>query len=462
MFEQAYTLHVPPAGNLAGHGLAILLMKFGLAPETCEKLLMTLCVVGLALAFRYAVASTNTAHPAASLLVMPFLYNWPMQMGFWSFSLGVPFLLVSIGLCIKYRGRWTARSLLWLFLAAGLVYLCHPISWAVCGLVIALMAACGEWRPFLRGPNRRRALMQTVLPIAMFVPFAIPNLLFATQNELVKWDRVLSFRTLLWPLYTDAPLHIFESDARAARALFLFLVLASFVTLVARIRSRRLEYPDVLLGAAALLFAMGLLSPGRIGEGTFLGVRLLLFGYLVWALWLGLAVRGRMLTGVALGTSAIAIWLTVVRLPEWRMANRELSEVVRLGSVVPEGSYLCEVNFRQDSGVVMPLEHAVDLLPEKRIVDVRDYEAGRQAFWTSFRPGYFLDQSYLSPATQSDFEGAVKTFENTTGKKLDYIVLLNMKTTPEQSLRALLPATWSRYEQAGIDGPVVAFYRLRP
>ena len=458
IFQQAYTLHVPTAGNLAGHGLAILLLQLGLPWEACEKLLVTFCVVGLAAAFHYAVAGIHSAHPAAVFLVAPFLYNWPLQMGFWSFALGVPFLLVCIGLNFRYRGNWNARSLSLLFLAAGAAYVCHPIAWAVCGLVIAVFTVTAQWPELLRATERRRSATQILLPLAVFIPFAIPNLLFASENNFVQWDHIRSIRTLLWPLYTDAPLHLFEADARPARVLFALLLLGSLGNGIWRIGARKIVYADTLLLVAALLLTMGLFCPGRIGEGTFLAVRFFLFGYLVWALWLGATATSRATLALASISVLMTLWLVWARMPAWSAANRALSELVKLGRVVPPNSYVCQLDFLQEAETVHPMDHAIDLLPARNIVDVRDYEAGRHAFWTRFRPGYFLDENYLVLSSQKDFEGALRRFETRTGKKLSFIVLTNLKDSPGRTLQQVLPTLWPEYQEMGASNAGIAIF----
>jgi len=458
IFEQAYTLHVPTAGNLAGHGLAILLLKLGLPWEVCEKLLVTICILGLVAAFRYAVSGVRSAHPAAAFLVLPFLYNWPLQMGFWSFALGVPFLLVCIGLCLRYRGNWNVRSLSLLFLAVGAAYLCHPISWAVCGMVIAVLTVTAEWRGLLRGTERRRSARQILLPLAVFLPFAIPNLLFASENNFAQWDHIRSIRTFLWPLYTDTPLHLFEADARPARVLFVLLLLGSLANGIWRIRARKTDFSDTLFFVGALLLAMGLFCPDRIGEGTFLAVRFFLFGYLVWALWLGVTVPPRAIIAVASIAVLMSVWLVWARLPAWSAANHALSEFVRLGSVVPPNSYVCQLDFLKETETVRPMDHAIDLLPARNIVDVRDYEAGRNAFWTRFRPGYFLDENYLVLSSRKDFEGALGRFETRTGKKLNFIILTDMKNSPEKTLQQVLPSLWSQYKIVGVSNTGTAIF----
>lgn len=447
IFQQAYTLHVPTAGNLAGHALAIFLLKLGFSWSLCEKLILTICLTGLALAFRYALRGVKSAPLAAALLVLPFLYNWPFQMGFWSFSLGVPFLLIGIGLCFRYCGRWSPGSLFLLFLAVAAVYVCHPISWAVCGLVVALMTVAGEWSSLLTQPgNRRRSVMQIVLPLAVFVPFAVPNLVFASQNEFVKWDPITSPGSFLWPLYTASPIHLFTPDARPARALFILFALASILNLWFRTKPVKVAFADVLLPISVLLMLMGLFSPGRIGEGTYLGVRILLFGYLTWALWLATTSVPKMVPLLATFTVAVTLWLVLARVPAWRDANRELTDLVSLGRSVPANSFVCQIDFGPTTELVSAMEHAIDLLPAHQVVDVRDYEAGRYAFWTRFRPGYFLDEDYMALSSRRDFEGALNRFESRTGKKVDFIFLTDLKISPDESMKKILPARWDQYE----------------
>ncbi|HEX4165305.1 MAG TPA: hypothetical protein VHZ55_07515 [Bryobacteraceae bacterium] len=459
IFQAAFTPQIPPAGNLTGHGLVIVLMRLGVLPETCEKLVVSLCIVALALAFRYAATSIKGVHPAASLFVFPFLYNWPMQMGFWSFSLGVPFILVAVGLCLRYHGAWNLRSLSWLFVTAAAVYACHPLSWAVCGLMVALMSIASEGPALLTASNRSRAWRQTLLPILIFIPFAIPNLIFARQNDALSFDHLTSLREMLWPVYTTEPVHIFAADSRAARALFLFLVLASLANLAWR-RRTKITYPDTLLSLAVLLFLLGLFSPGRIGEGSFIEVRFLLFGFLVLSHWLAITLPRPLIQIASTLAVLLSIWLTLARLPAWKKANIELSSIARLGNRLVPDSFVCQLVYRPDSENVEPLDHAIDLWTARHAVDVLDYEAARKAFWTRFRPGYYLDESYLKPASHTDFEAALARFEQRTGKKLDYILITDNKLAPKTALERVLPTQSHEYRLIATGPPNIALFEL--
>jgi hypothetical protein len=453
-YRRAFTVQIPPAGNLTGHGLAMLLLRAGLAPATCEKVLVSICIVGLAMAFHYALRGAKGAPVEAAFFVLPFLYNWPLQMGFWSFSLGVPFVLICVGLCLRYLGRWDRTSLLKLFLTAAAVYACHPISWAVSALVTGLLTLLWLFGPASDVTDRRRQLIQAALPVATFVPFILPNLLFAEKNDFLKWDTFSSFRERLWPVYTMSDVCLFSGDGWAARALFLLLLAATGIVFLGHIRTRGLRFVDTLLGCAGILILLGVYSPGRIGEGTYLSVRLFLFACLLWALWLALAIPGRRLTiTVAALIAGISAWQMLARLPSWRIFDRNLVQFVRISEHIAPGSNICQLDFLPPSHTVAPMLHATDLLLNKKIVDVRDYEAGRKAFWTEFRPGYFLDENYLAPASETDLQGAVKRFERRTGQKIDYISFTNMPAPPDVMLRRVLPTMWKQFRLVAVSRP---------
>lgn len=453
-YRHAFILHVPSAGNLTGHALAMVMMRVGLAPEVCEKVLMSICIAGLAIAFHYAVRGVKSAPMAVIFLVLPFLYNWPQQMGFWSFSLGVPFVLLSVGLCFRHAGNWDLKSLAKLFLIALAAYACHPISWAVSALVTG--AVILVW--MLQVPSGRfdwRWLaVQALLPLAVFVPFLVPNLLFAQKNQLVKWETYTSFRERLWPVYTMSAVHLFKGDAWAAKVLFVFLVAATALSLMLQVRKRRLRLPDTLLFCTVLFVLLSMYCPGRIGEGTFIAVRFLLFACLFWVLWLAITVPSREFAkGLAVTAVAITTWQVAARLPSWRMFNRDLIQFVKVSSAIAPASNVCQFDFWRPTDIVFPMEHAVDLLLTKQVVDVRDYEAGRKAFWTEFRNGYFLDENYLAPTSFTDLEGAMTRFATRTGEKIDYIILTDLPAPPEQSIRKLLPSFWTEYRLIAVSSP---------
>ncbi len=132
----------------------------------------------------------------------------------------------------------------------------------------------------------------------------------------------------------------------------------------------------------------------------------------------------------------------------------------RLGNEIAPNSFVCQIDYRAQSEDVHPMDHAIDLWAPRHVVDLLDYEAGRRAFWTRFRPGYYLDENYLHPASHGDFEAAVKRFQQGTGKTLDYILITDSKS-PQAALQRLLPTLWPEYKLLETGPPGVAVFKRR-
>src|SRR5262245_34524111 len=67
-----------------------------------EKILLSGYVLLFMVAVRYAISSINTDSVAISFLAFPFVYNWPMHMGFYSFVYSLPLFLFCIGYWAKH------------------------------------------------------------------------------------------------------------------------------------------------------------------------------------------------------------------------------------------------------------------------------------------------------------------------------------------------------------------------
>ena len=176
-------------------------------------------------------------------------------------------------------------------------------------------------------------------------------------------------------------------------------------------------------------------------------------------LWLGLTLPRKYLQLLAGLTAVVALWFTAARLPTWKAANRSMSEVAEYGRAVPAGSLICEIDLIQPSEAVDPLAHAVDRMGTMNIVDVADYEAGRKAFWTRFKPKYYLDEDYAAPSSVTDLQGSLERFEQRTGKSVEFLLFTNLQTSPERSIEKLLPRTASEYRLVRSNPPAAALFR---
>jgi hypothetical protein len=464
IYQRVYTTGVPRVGNLADGLLAMGLLRAGVAAQAAEKILVTICVAGLALAFRYVLRASGADYVMSSVVILPFLFNYPLEMGFWSFSLGVAALLVCVAICYREQGRWTWRSTTIFVVAVAVVYACHPIPWSIAMLAAVIIAVVRDGPDLWKSALRKRAVVQLLVPLLAFAPFTVPALLLARSTGKAEWMSYSSWRQPLWPFYTLAPLHIFPVDDVFARVLAVVLGLILALALVHAARGRTLRQGDVYLLIAAAVAVLAVAGPERVGELSFLGDRFVFIAWLFILLWLaGIISRTRYRGLLAVTLSVFAFVWFLCRFPALSRAEAELSEYVSVTTHIQPRSLICQVDLRKVKPPVDFLAHAVDLTMDKTIVNLNDYEAARTAFWTRFRPGYYIDEDDRHLSTVADLEGALTRFEARTGQSPDYLVVIDPDLSPQQALRRVLPHRWPEFDGEQVRVTRVAYlFRHHP
>ena len=116
-------------------------------PLIAEKILLTLCIVGVPLAFLYFQRSVDPENDCYVWLGFLFSYHYLLHMGFYNFSLSFALFFVIFGYWWRHRQTMTAKRIGGLYLMLVLLYLCHIVSYALVLAAIGL-AACLTLRPF--------------------------------------------------------------------------------------------------------------------------------------------------------------------------------------------------------------------------------------------------------------------------------------------------------------------------
>ena len=99
--------------------------------EMADKLFVCLCVVLFALSTRALMRAAGATSPWAPLLALPVLLNWPLMMGFASYSLAVCLACFAMAAWCAGAGRPSLRQrAIFLALLVALV-LTHPIPWSI-------------------------------------------------------------------------------------------------------------------------------------------------------------------------------------------------------------------------------------------------------------------------------------------------------------------------------------------
>ncbi len=403
LYRTVYELNPSLEPNLLGHALAALLL-FALPVAVVEKLIVTLCVAGLPLALRYALAAAGAGATFASLLVFPFVFNWSIAMGFYNFALSLPILFWMLGFWWRHRLRLGLSRGVCLSLMGLLLYVSHVVS-LVMGLVV-LGVQMGWLEALELRQARRRGERASLSPLLGRVSKTLlalgPALLLLGEFLTRKGAALpsgLSFSGPLGPLLRLETLVVFGgAESWVAALVFWGLGAALAAALIGRVKAGASPVgADAWLLAAAAVTAIYFAAPRGMATGAALKERLILFPPLLLLPWLGahpFSARARAL--LQAGAVCAALALLALRLPTQRALDVQLQEYLAVRESIPRGALLLPLCY-EASGIggdrnpkssrVAPFIHAAGYLAAERdALQLANYEGNKGHFPLLFRP----------------------------------------------------------------------------
>ena len=417
LLREYYVRSTEPEPNLLGH-LILTALLYVASPVLAEKWMLTAYVVLFASAVRYALRSIDPRAAWLAVLGFPFIYSWPLHMGFFNFCWGLVLFFLLVGYWIRHRARLGTRQTIDLAALSILLWTAHVVP-----LVLAL-AVIGLWLLFERTGLARTAigLAPAVVLLAVFVwrKQPVPAEAPAFREALLAWlrlDSLVSFR--------------------AEEAIVSTLIVVLFAVLVA-IGLRGVRRPHPLLLAAAGFLALYFVAPRRLAGGAYLNERLALFPFLVLLLWLAtrelspMVQRAAQWAGAGLALAAWSLHMATYiplrgQLAEFLSAAERLESQRTLLplSFAPQGWGLSRLRPRTK----VFLHTASYLAAERGVLNLANYEGNYVHFPLIFRgelnPFVHLgrDQGLEGDPPCADIDG----YERQTGRTIDYVLLWGLR-----------------------------------
>ncbi len=394
--RDSYERSAEPVPNWFSHlSLAALLSVVG--PRSADKIFLTLYVLALPLAFRYALRALRPEAGARLLLVLPFVYNHFLHLGFYNLAFSaVPFFVV-LGFWLRHEDHPGPRAGVVLALLLAWLYFCHLVTLFLAFAALGVLAAT-------RSISERRPGRLLFLGLAALPALALSTRFLSTRGEVTYEDGPsLATRTLELLRLQE----LVSYDAReywCSTTLAVALVVAAAWLLFDKATRRIVHRGDFLLLVVAvcgLVYFTArttiLKSPsGSPGGGT-THDRVSLFVFLSLSLWIAVQPLGRRAERALVGASlAATLGLLAVRMPLYAELNDYLAEYVSAGATLPRDAVLFPVSFAhegyRDDGSplslrVLPFLHAASwIAAERGVVDLLNYEADLGYFPVRFRP----------------------------------------------------------------------------
>ena len=137
-FRTYYVINEKLTPNWVGH--LVLAGLLSLMPMlVAEKVFLSAYVILLPISARYIISAVRPDSDFLAVLTFPFVYNYLLHMGFYSFSYNLPMFFFVFGYWLKYREDFTLRRIAALSVLSLLLYFAHIISMIAAYLAITLM-----------------------------------------------------------------------------------------------------------------------------------------------------------------------------------------------------------------------------------------------------------------------------------------------------------------------------------
>jgi hypothetical protein len=382
-----YDLRATP--NLGFHAVAYPLLTF-FSPRVAEKIFISLYILLMTASVPCFLRSFGNRSMPLSYFVFPLLFNYSFMMGFYSFSLAVPCMLLSIALAWLLRTKPLLLRALVFNLSGFILFYLHLIPFSIYILFLCIMTVVTA-----RGFKTR--FQELILMIAVLSPCLINALHFLFQGPMPH-GAPLSYTVSLARFgELMVELLLFSLDTFSIRQLAPWALMA--VVTYAVIRASFTQQPDfekkhdARLSLMLLLLSLTLvyfLAPNNFAGGSLFNQRLpwVLFLLLLPLLTVpdaGFLARhqGLLFPGLAL------IFLAANGLVLHGESLRVEEYLAGMKSEIPKGSWIASYKAPNSSwSRIDPLLHAVSYYGiEKGSVDAGNYEAVVAHFPVRFSTG---------------------------------------------------------------------------
>lgn len=434
-----------------------------LGPAEAERAMVLLIIITSALAFRRFVQAVTQRNSIGSLLVFPFLWSAPLQLGFFNFCLGFALFFFFLSWWLRRSTEQNnLRKVNLCTLLLLLLFFTHLMAFAMTLAVVIGHACWMKWR--MRDNYFLRPVLKGFALIALPALVLCCWYLIGSDGENPKVVSVPIGQRWEWLLHAQPLLTlVWDQERPMARAVQTGMVL---MTIAAFRHRRNVSLPGTTTSAwgiaALLLFGACLLLPDRFASGTALLVRMQLFGFIMWAVWCAAQPMNEAMRvlGVAF-VSFGALWHLHFQRDHLRVLRSEAEDLYSVHVAVAENATVLPMNYSSNwmqgnfsdylakwKNTIV-LDNFVALAPHAPIRWKREMEpfGDLGTLYTSLRPCVQLH-----------------AWTARTGHVIDHIITSRMPDPPTDSCtvdaqRQLL----DRYDLSAISpSGVVKLYTLKP
>lgn len=148
-YKGFYTVNTELEPNWFSH-LFLAGLMFVFSPAVADKVLISVCLLNFAFAFRYFITSVKPGNGYLTICIFPFLWQFAMLMGFYNYMFSIGCMFWITGFWLNHHARLALKQGILLSIACIVVYFMHLLgiflSAAVMGLVTLTSYEKGQGR----------------------------------------------------------------------------------------------------------------------------------------------------------------------------------------------------------------------------------------------------------------------------------------------------------------------------
>ncbi|MCK4677324.1 MAG: hypothetical protein KAT48_04260 [Bacteroidales bacterium] len=426
--------------NWTGHFILSLFNSF-LPAYIAEKILLSIYIIGLPVAFRSLTIRISSPSNYLYFLIFPFIYSFIFFLGFYNLCIGMMLLFFIMSYWLKVEGNLNPKSALILFILITLLYFTHPFIFGIFAFIFTLIFIQLFIRDMINGSSRKKItgsyMKKTLLVIfafsvsmGLFIVYylSIPS---ATLNQFIERYELIQWIKIIRPIIS---LHIQIEGAYTAKLFYLIgalIIIAVFIRIENfRIKVDKwnfssfyyhfLDKNDIWLLLSMIFLIIYFVSPNATGYVGHLSARIGLIFFLFLIIWISSQKFPQWLNIFAIiFILFINFSLNRFYVRETKELNETVLEYDKASSYVKKNSIVLPVNYSQHW---LHLHFSNYLAVDKPLIILNNYEADMEYF-----PVTWNKQNL--PQVQFGNEPLINTclqwrYSNQTEiKKIDYVLI---------------------------------------
>ena len=366
---------------------------------TAEKIFLTLYVILFPISVRYALSAIRSENSFLAYMSFPFIYNYTLHLGFYSFCLSLSLFFFMVGYWLKNRDHFNFKKILILTCLSMALYFFHVVSLAMAYLGVAILTIWLILLDFVRDKHSKKSKFTRLWKICKrraltvflaFLPTLILLMIFMQPRGLkIKLSR--SFGETLYMLRDLLQIEALVSFQRPEFWISLALGIVFWAVFLhiatSKIVHRQFERLDGLIFVIIAYILIFIVSPESISKFEIITPRLNLYPFFALIIWFGTySYHETVKRTIALVTIAISLTSLGFLITKYAELDDYMKEYLSGQELIQPNTTLLPISFSSNGfssdGKTLALKakpflHTSGYIAaEKNVVEFTNYEAG--------------------------------------------------------------------------------------